>query len=69
MDHLIDYFDLTEMDLRKTTDEVTEAMQSYVHKRLNMGYWVKDTSNVLHGEKLYRCVLHVNSYNLRPVNK
>ena len=32
IDHLIDYFDLTEMDLRKTTDEVTEAMHSYVHK-------------------------------------
>ena len=64
-DHLIDYFDLTEMTLRKTSDELIENMHQFMHKRLSKGYWVKNTENPSHGSKLLRAVKHINCYNLR----
>ena len=64
IDHLSDYFDLTNMSLRKITEEVVEQMHQYVHKRLNKGYWVKDINNPNHGILLLRAVNHINCYNL-----
>ena len=60
IDHLKDYFNLTNLTLIKTTDEVVEVM----YKRLCKGYWVKDIANPNHGMLLLKCVLHINCYNL-----
>ena len=67
--HLRDYFNITHLSLRKTTDEVIEVMHQFMHKRLSKGYWVKDISNPNHGKLLLKCVKHVNCYNLRKKRK
>ena len=65
LDHLCDYFDESEMTLKKVTDELVENMHQFVHKRMmQSGYKVKDVSNPNHGVKLYKAIMHVNSYNL-----
>ena len=64
LDHLEDYFDMSELSLRKTTEEVVEQMHQYVHKRLSKGYWVKDVLNPNHGILLLKGVNHINCYNL-----
>ena len=69
IDHLIDYFDSSEMTLRKTSDELIENMHQFMHKRLMKGYWVKDVENPSHGLLLFRAVKHINCYNLRIINK
>ena len=66
---LIDYFDLTEMPLRKISDELIENMHQFMHKRLRKGYWVQDTDNSSHGWKLLHAVKHINCYNLRIKKK
>ena len=64
-DHLKDYFDGTKLSLVKTSDELIESMHQFVHRRLvRSGYHVKDVLNPLHGRNLYRCILHINSYNV-----
>ena len=65
MDHLSDYFEMTNLSLRKTTEEVVESMHQFVNKRLCKGYWVKDISNPNHGALLFRGIKHINCYNLR----
>ena len=64
-DHLEDYFDHTKLSLVKTADELIENMHQFVHKRLlRSGYKVKDLLNPNHGLNLYRCILHINAYNV-----
>ena len=42
-----------------------ESIHQYVDKRMQKSnYMVKDYLNPRHGEKLYRAVLHLNSYNI-----
>ena len=65
LDHLEDYFDLTDVTLIKTSDELCENMHQFLHKRLIRSYYtVKDLSNPSHGQRLFRAVKHLNSYNL-----
>ena len=69
MDHLCDYFDDTGITLKKVTDELIESCHQYVHKRLTRGmYLVKDVTSDAHGNKLFRAIRHVNTYNLRINN-
>ena len=43
----------------------TEAAHQYLNKRLlRSNYRVKDIESHAHGLKLYRCVLHMNAYNV-----
>lgn len=65
LDHLEDYFDVSEVTLLKTSDELCEHMHSYLHKRLIKSFYVvKDVSNPSHGPQLFRAVRHLNSFNL-----
>ena len=65
LDHLEDYFDLTDITLIKTTDELCEHMHQYLNKMLLRSfYYVKDISNPSHGPRLFRAVRHLNSYNI-----
>lgn len=62
LDHLEDYFDLTNMTLIKVTDELCENMHQFVSKRLMKSfYYVKDVSNPNHGPRLFRAIMHLNS--------
>ena len=64
-DHLEDYFDETNVTLIKCTDELTEHMHQFLNKVLMRSFYlVNETSNLNQGKKLYRAVLHMNSYNL-----
>ena len=70
LDHLCDYFDETGITLKKVTDELVESCHQYVHKRMTRGgYIVKDETSDSHGDKLFRAIMHVNTYNLRIINK
>ena len=65
LDHLEDYFDLTNITLRKVTDELCENMHQFLARRLVRSmYYVKDVSNPNHGARLFRAVRHLNSYNI-----
>ena len=64
LDHLEDYFDMTDMTLLKTSDQLIEHMHQHLHKRLIKSFYaVKDVSNPSHVSKLFRAVRHLNSYN------
>ena len=63
-DHLVDYFDLTEITLHKTSDELIENMNQLMHKHLRKGYWEKDTDNPSYDFKLLFAVKHIDCYNL-----
>ena len=70
LDHLEDYFDLTNITLKKVTDELCENMHQVLNKMLIKSmYFVKDVSNPNHGPRLLSAVKHLNSYNLYLANK
>ena len=70
LDHLEDYFDLSNITLIKTTDELCENMHQFLNRRLMKSfYFVKDISNPNHGKKMFRAVRHLNTYNLCIVKK
>ena len=70
LDHLEDYFDITNMTLRKVSDELCENMHQFLNRRLVRSmYHVKDVTNPNHGPRLFRAVMHLNSYNLCLENK
>ena len=65
LDHLEDYFDLTNVTLKKVTDELCENMQQFLVRRLVRSmYYVKHVSNTNHRARLFRAVRHLNSYNI-----
>ena len=64
LDHLEDYFNETDMTLLKTTDEIVEGFHQIVNKQIKKGYYVKDFTNPLHGERLFNLICHINTYNL-----
>ena len=70
LDHLEDYFDESNMTLIKATDELVENMHQFLAKRLSRSlYLVKNVSNPAHGPRLFRAVMHLNSYNICIRNK
>ena len=65
MDHVGDYIEATNKGLGQVSDQIVEAAHSALNKRLvSSNYWVKDLESDNHGVKLYRCILHFNSYNI-----
>ena len=51
--------------LVKTNDQVVETMHQEVSKRMaDSKYYIKDYSNPNHGLYLYKCIVHLNAYNL-----
>ena len=63
--HLKYYFKETGTSLGYYTDQLIEAMHQYVNKRFtNSNYYVKDITSDINGEKLFKGVNHINSYNL-----
>ena len=65
LEHLMDYLDETGLSLVKTSDELIENMHQYLHKLLLKSFYkVKDVTNPNHGKRLYRAVMHLNSYNI-----
>ena len=65
LDQLCDYFDDCEVTLKSVTDELVENMDQHVEKfMVRSGYKVKDITNPNHGRKLYKAIMHINSYNL-----
>ena len=62
LDHLEDYFDLTNMTLIKVTDKLCVNMHQHLGKKSIISmYFVKDVLNPNHGERLLRAVRHLNS--------
>ena len=65
MDHSEDYITETKTPLGHVDDHLIEAAHAHMNKRLMASnYLVKDITCENHGEKLKKCVLHINSYNL-----
>ena len=63
--HLKFYFRVTGKSLGFYTDQLVESMHQWVNKRFtNSNYYVKDITSDIHGEKLFKGVNHLNSYNL-----
>ena len=63
--HVKDYISSIGLPLGARTDQTTEAAHQYMNKRLvRSQYRVKDIESHAHGLKLYRCVLHMNAYNV-----
>ena len=47
------------------TDQLVDSMHQWVNKRFtNSNYYVKDITSDIHGDKLFKGVNHLNSYNL-----
>ena len=65
IDHVEDYIDATGHGLGTTIDQIVEACHSQLNKRLvSSNYWVKDLTSEIHGIKLFKAILHFNSYNI-----
>ena len=65
IDHVEDYISESGKGLGRVTDQTVEALHSALNKRLtSSNYWIKDIGSEKHGHKLYRGILHFNSYNL-----
>ena len=65
MDHSEEYISETKTPLGHVNDQLIEAAHAHMNKRLMASnYLVKDITSENHGEKLKKCVLHINSYNL-----
>ena len=65
IDHVEDYIDATGHGLGTTRDQMVEACHSQLNKRLvSSNYWVKDLTSEIHGIKLFKAILHFNSYNI-----
>ena len=59
------YFKETNKSLGYYTDQLIENMHQYVNKRFtSSNYYVKDITSDINGDKLYKGVNHINSYNL-----
>ena len=64
-DHVEDYIDATGHGLGTTSDQIVEACHSQLNKRLvSSNYWVKELTSEIHGIKLFKAILHFNSYNI-----
>ena len=51
--------------LGRRTDQTTEAVHQFLNRRMKRSnYIVKDIDSHAHGKKLYRAVLHNNSYKI-----
>ena len=65
MDHVEDYIDMTGFSLGRVSDQIVEAAHSALNKVLvRSNYWVKDKECDSHGIKLFRGIVHFNSYNI-----
>ena len=65
MEHVGDYIIKTGHGLGKVSDQVVEATHSALNKRLTASkYWIKDLESEKHGYKLFKGILHFNSYNM-----
>ena len=65
MAHVDEYIFLTGHSLGRVSDQVVESAHSALNKRLERSnYWVKDLESDIHGLKLYKGILHFNSYNI-----
>ena len=64
-DHVEEYISKSGKGLGHVTDQTVEALHSALNKRLSSSnYWIKDLESEKHGLKLYRGILHFNSYNI-----
>ena len=64
--HVNDYVDMVGGGLLKRgSDQVTEAAHQLLIRRMEASnYWVRKVGTKAEGAKLFRAVVHVNSYNL-----
>lgn len=68
LDHIEEYYSENNISLVKTSDQLIENMHQYTHKRmLHSNYYVKHVENPQNGKQLFKCILHLNSYNLSCV--
>ena len=64
-DHVADYVEISGLPLGATSDQLIEASHQYVHKQMkNGGYLVKDKSTKVAKDKTFKCIQHINSYNI-----
>ena len=71
--HLEDHYNINQESLVKVSDHVVESAHQWLKKVMARGnYVVKDVTSEAHGDKLFRAVMHNNTYTmdamrLRPV--
>ena len=65
MDHVGDYIEMTGKSLGQVSDQIVECAHSTLHRRLSISnYLVKNKETDVHGIKLFRGIVHFNSYNI-----
>ena len=65
MDHVGDYIEMTGKSLGWVSDQIGECAHSALHRRLAISnYWVKNKETDIHCIKLFRGIVHFNSYKL-----
>ena len=65
MDHVEDFRTATGNGLGRNSDHIVENCHSALNKRLTrINYWIKNFESENHGYKLFRGIIHFNSYNL-----
>ena len=60
-----DFFYDSGHSLGRVNDQLIEAVHSYMNKRIvKSNYWVKEVNTEVHGDQLYKCILHIKTYKI-----
>ena len=58
-------FSRTQLTIGRVSDQIVECAHSALHRRLAISnYWVKNKEMDIYCIKLFRCIVHFNSYNI-----
>ena len=64
-DHFDFYIKRNNKSIGFYSEEGIESAHAAMNKRLTRSnYWVKDIYTEKHGEIIYKCIMHLNSYNI-----
>ena len=65
MEHIADYCHEFGVSLGQFSDQTIEAVHQVVNQRfLNLKYYIKFTDSDKQGEKLFNCIMQINSFNI-----
>ena len=65
IDHVPDYIEMTGKPLGYISDQTIENAHQLVNRRMERSnYYVKAIDSDVHGENLYKGIMHVNTYNI-----
>ena len=65
IDHVGEYIEMTGKPLGYITDQTVENAHQLVNNRMEKSnYYVKAIDSDIHGENLFKGIMHVNTYNI-----